>query len=663
MSTVSVALEGAQSSRGTTESAGFLRRLLRRPLAVIYLSYLLLLVGVAIVAPFALPGVGHEPLLWGNFAIVRQGPTWHHLLGGDTLGRDVLYRLLVGTRTTLLGVIYAVVVATAVGVPAGLVAGFLGGWIGGVIGWLTDLGLSFPGLIIVIVAATAFQGSMFAAMCALGLVLAPGVARVVRAATLPLRGESFVMAARVSGLSRPYIVGRELLPRIGGAVIVQGSLAAGTALLIQSGLAFLGLVPLGQRTPSWGGMIADGTTVIYEDPWLIWPPGVVLAMTVVVFVLFGDLARDIVTERWSTPTRPPRRRTSLTARYAPTRPRRRSRLTTRLDAQSQTPLLSVEGLSIGFDLSDGTTSVVEDVNFDINPGETVGLMGESGCGKTITAMSILGLLPGTGRITAGRILFAGHDLAALSDRGLRRIRGRGIGLISQDPMVALTPVYQVGWQVAEVVRRHQQVTRAQARARAIELLGRVHLPDPERVAERYPYELSGGMAQRVCLAAALAGNPRLLIADEPTTALDVTVQAEILDLMRELQRDTGTAVLLITHDGSVVADICDRVVVMYAGQVVERGPILPIFEQPLHPYTQALLHSNPHYFNTARRLPTIPGTVPQPGAWPEGCHFHPRCTYATDACQTQKIPLESAGTERQTRCIHYSALLEGNPAQ
>ena len=226
--------------------------------------------------------------------------------------------------------------------------------------------------------------------------------------------------------------------------------------------------------------------------------------------------------------------------------------------------------------------------------------------------------------------------------------------------MSLTPTFRVGWQIAEAVRRHHRVSARAARAQTIELLRQVHLPEPKVIARRYLHELSGGMAQRVAIARALAGEPRLLIADEPTTALDVTVQAEILELLRVLQDERKMAILLITHDWGVIADICDRVVVMYAGQVVEQAALRPIFYRPLHPYTEALLASNPHHAPEATRLPTIPGGVPKPGAWPEGCHFHPRCGYATPACREARIPLERPAAERETRCIHHDQLAAGS---
>jgi peptide/nickel transport system permease protein len=320
------------------------------------------------------------------------------------------------------------------------------------------------------------------------------------------------------------------------------------------------------------------------------------------------------------------------------------------------PLLELKGLRTHFFTQDGVVKAVDGVSFTIDDGKTLGVVGESGCGKTITAMAILGLLPAAARVDGGCIMFGGRDLTALSERELRRLRGKEIALISQEPMVSLNPAFRVDWQLAEVVRQHHGVSRKAARARVVELLRQVHLPEPEMVARRYPHELSGGMAQRVAIARALAGEPQLLIADEPTTALDVTVQAEILELLREIQRERQMAILLVTHDWGVVADICERVVVMYAGEIVERAELGPMFAEPLHPYTEALLASNPHNAAEAEMLPTIPGTVPAPGEWPEGCHFHPRCAYATAACQAQAIPLEHPADDRETRCIHYELL-------
>jgi peptide/nickel transport system permease protein len=324
-------------------------------------------------------------------------------------------------------------------------------------------------------------------------------------------------------------------------------------------------------------------------------------------------------------------------------------------ARSHT-LLSVEHLTVTFPSPTGRVPVVEDVTFEVGAGEAVGLVGESGCGKTMTAMAILGLLPGNGEIQEGHVFYEREDLTALKEREIERVRGREIALISQEPTVGLTPTFRVGWQIAEAVAHHHNVSKRAARARTIELFRQVRLPEPEIVARRYVHELSGGMAQRVAIARALAGDPKFLIADEPSTALDVTVQSEILDLLRELQAERNLAILLITHDWGVIADLCNRAVVMYAGEVVEQADIRPIFQHPLHPYTRALLASNPHHASGLERLPTIPGLVPKPGAWPEGCHFHPRCAYATAACAAQPIELVRPEERRETRCIHYEQL-------
>lgn len=636
------------SPASVAESPRFLSRLVRRKLALVCLTYLVVIVAIGLTAPFALPHVAGENA--GDLLAVRQGPSWSHWLGTDTLGRDILDRLLVGTRVSLIGVAEALLVVLLVGVPLGLAAGYFGGWLDRIVSWLADLAFSMPAIMIILVVLSVFPQSMTASMVTFGVIAAPGLMRVVRSATLPVKEELYIAAARVSGLSRPYIITRHILPRIAGAVIVQASLLAAIALLVQAGLSFLNLV-VAAPAPSWGGMVADGADAIVLQPWLIWPPGLAIAATVLALGLLGDAVRDATTEGWSAPLQSKRRRPPRPA-HAESPANSGLKISTNASA-----LLSIEQLSVAFVSPAGAVRVVEDVSFDIRPGETVGVVGESGCGKTMTAMAILGLLPGTGAIETGRILFQGRDLAALPERELRRIRGKEIGLISQEPMISLNPAYRVGWQLAEVVRRHHGVSRRAARVRAIELLGRVHLPDPEAIARRYPHELSGGMAQRVAIARALAGEPKLLIADEPTTALDVTVQAEILELLRELQRDRGMAILLVTHDWGVVADLCERAVVMYAGQVVERASLVLMFHEPLHPYTKALLGSNPHHAPDAESLPTIPGTVPKPGSWPAGCHFHPRCAYATRSCREQRIPLERPGAGRETRCINFNRLV------
>jgi peptide/nickel transport system permease protein len=570
MTTAPIAADtlGPGAPVAASSSHGLGRRLLKSPVAIGCLAFLAIVVGIAIVAPIALPNVASEHA--GDLLSARQGPSWDHPLGTDTLGRDELNRLLVGTRPAMVGVAEMVLVVLAIGVPVGLAAGYLGGWVDRSVGWLTDLSLSLPVIAIALVVLSIFRGSMLAAMVTIGALSALPLARVVRSATLPIRQELYISAAQVAGLSRSYIISRHLLPRVAGVVIVLAALSAATALLVQTGLAYLGLINPAPE-PSWGGMVAEGTQQIIQQPWLIWPAGVAITLTILAFGLLGDTVRDATAETWSASSRRarPRPKQAAAVAAAPT---------------TSDALLSIEGLTVTFPSPNGPVRVVEDVSFDIGEGEAVGVVGESGCGKTVTAMSILGLLPGQGEIESGRITLAGRDLTALSEQRLRKLRGREIGLVSQEPMVGLNP-------------------------------------------------------------------------DEPTTALDVTVQAEILELLRELQHKQGMAILLVSHDWNVVRTLCERAVVMYAGQVVERANLGSLLERPLHPYTEALLASSPQAAVDADELPTIRGEVPRPDAWPTGCRFNPRCRYATDECRARPVPLERPAPGRETRCIHYEELL------
>lgn len=315
--------------------------------------------------------------------------------------------------------------------------------------------------------------------------------------------------------------------------------------------------------------------------------------------------------------------------------------------------IEVNGLKVHFPsrAGRGVVRAVDGVDLEIPRGSFHGIVGESGCGKTITARAILGLLPAGGAVSAGSVVFDGQDLTALDEKELGHVRGSGIALISQDPINSLDPTFTVGAQLREVIRRHRPQPRRQVQAEAERLLRLVRLPDPADVLRRRPGELSGGMAQRACIAIALAAEPKVLIADEPTTALDVTVQAEILALLRDLQHRLGMSVLLITHDWGVLADMCERAVVMYAGEIVETATIDELHSHPRHPYTAALLAANPHRARTGELLPYISGTVPRPGEWPSGCHFQARCTLAEAACAARPIALTSAGPNHLSRCI------------
>ena len=315
------------------------------------------------------------------------------------------------------------------------------------------------------------------------------------------------------------------------------------------------------------------------------------------------------------------------------------------------PLLSIRSLRTWFYTESGVARAVDGVSFDIGAGETLGIVGESGCGKSVTALSILRLIQPPGRIESGSVIeFEGKDIVTLGDEEIRDIRGNRISMIFQEPMSALNPVFTVGDQVAEVARVHAKMSRKDAWDRAVEMLALTGIPDADSRARQYPHQLSGGMRQRVLIAMALMMKPALVIADEPTTALDVTIQAQILDLLVDLQKKIGTSILMITHDLGVIAETASRVIVMYAGEIVEEAEVDELFAKPHHPYTEGLIHSMPHIGHDQERLNVIPGTVPAPTEWPAGCRFRERCPYSWERCESEHPPLYQIGTSHVSRC-------------
>jgi peptide/nickel transport system permease protein len=622
-------------------------RFTRRPLGIVSLLWLAAVVGCALFPDLV---TGRDPLEQDLLSAL-QGPSAAHPLGTDRLGRDLFSRLAYGAASTLWGVLVAVLVSVVLGVALGLLAGYLGGAVDAVILRVSDLLFAVPAIVVLLVVFAVFPNNVTIAMVAFGVLLAAGFIRVVRSSTRSIREELFVAAARVSGLSAGQILRRHLLPRLASLVVVQAALIASIALIMQASLAFLGFGPPPPQ-PSWGGMIDEARGVLVLGPWTLAPPGLAVALTVLAFTLLGDAVRDAATGAWSV------------SRLVRDRARPASGASAAMSAEPAATgsLLSVRGLAVAIPQRSGrrvTTpvTVVSDVSVDVADGEIVGLIGESGCGKTVTALSILGLVPGAGRVTGGTCVFAGRELIRASARQWRAVRGREIGYVSQAPMTSLDPTVRVGRQLAGAVRRHGVARRNEARARCAELLRGVGLPDPARIARLYPHQLSGGMAQRVAIAFAMAGAPRLLIADEPTTALDVTVQAEILALLRGLSQERRMAVLIVTHDLGVVAELCDRAAVMYAGQIVEHATVPRVFAHPHHPYTTALLESDPHRAVPGRRLPVIAGEVISPAAWPAGCRFVDRCRFATAACRRAPIELTQATPGHFARCLRVADVL------
>jgi oligopeptide/dipeptide ABC transporter ATP-binding protein len=643
---VSAFVEPAAVERDVAWRGSFLAGLMRQPIAIATIAFLAVLTLACLAASLIAP---YDPRAQ-DLARVLSGPTSHNLLGTDTLGRDILSRLLYGGRRSLLSIVEGVSVVLVLGVPLGLAAGYVGGLTDRMLSRFAEMVLAIPAIILILVVLALVPHNEDAAMLTFGLLGAPTVLRVVRGTTLKIRDELYVVAARVSGLSHLRIVVRHILPRVSGPIIVQASLFAAYALLFETAIAFLGLTA-DPSTPTWGGMIGEASTVIEQHSWLLVPTGAVIASTILALGLLGDAVRDAAVMDAVTSTRQPRRsppgETSDDAAVAadPAPPERH-------DA-----LLQVRGLSVALAGEASETIVVDRVSFDVLPGETVGFVGESGCGKTLTALAVLRLLPRGVAPVRGEVRWADTNLLEMSDRDFDELRGSTLAYVAQEPQASLDPTFTVGSQLVEVIRRHERISRSRAKERALELLALVELPNPEQVAQARAHELSGGMAQRVAMALALAGRPKLLIADEPTTALDVTVQAEILGLLRRLQEETGMAIVVITHNWGVVADLCDRTLVMYAGQVVEQSAAQAMFDQPMHPYTLGLLESHPSLAEAGKPLSSMRGGVPSPGAWPSGCRFAARCRFATDACVAGPIPLLEADDDRLSRCIRVDQLI------
>jgi len=617
-----------------------LRNIRRRPLGAAASVWIVAVIAAAALAPVLAP---YDPLDQ-DLGSVLTGPTSSHLLGTDILGRDVLSRLLFGARITFLSVAEAVGVWLVAGVTLGLTAGYLGRWVDRLVMRLTEIAFALPAIIILLVVLAVFSNNEQSAMLVFGLISSSGLARVVRGSTLAIKEEGYISAAKVTGLSEPRIVVRHILPRLRGLIVVQASVFAGMALVTETGLAFLGFGPQ-PPAPSWGGMIADASTVLQRQPWLIIPPTIAIMITVLSFGLLGDAVRDAYADELAGTSAQHLRTGSL-------RKRRTAGVAARATGSGDADfLVSIRDLSVAFEIDGRLVNVIENVSLDIRRGEALGLVGESGSGKTITALGTLNALPRAAFITSGVCLFEGRDLFKLGSAELAGLRGRRIGFVGQDPMVSLDPNFTVMSVLSEAVRQHTGCNRRVAKTRSLELLSLVNLPDVELVCRRRAFELSGGMAQRVAIAVALAGNPSLLIADEPTTALDVTVQSEVLALLRRLQRETGMAILLVTHDWGVVASICRRAAVMHAGQIVEQGLVDDLFSRPLHPYTRGLLAANPHTAVKGTPLTVIVGTVPQPAEWSEGCRFAGRCPIEIPACSQGPIEMKEYDTATSVRCI------------
>ncbi|MBN9188692.1 MAG: dipeptide/oligopeptide/nickel ABC transporter permease/ATP-binding protein [Microbacterium sp.] len=560
--TVSIALAPRRRRRSW-------RRFLGEPLGMAAAIVLAVIIVLAALAPLLnLPDPNHVDLSAAELPAGAPG----HVLGTDVSGRDILSRLIWGARVNLLGAALAVSIALLIGLPAGLIAGYFGGWFDRVAEWVNSMNMALPTIVVVLAVRAIVGPSVWIAMSVFGVMLSPSIFRIVRGAVRNVRRELYVDAARVSGLSDTRIIGRHVLGVVRAPIIIQAARLASIAVAIQAGLEFLGVSD--QSVPSWGNMLNEGFRRMSLNPSLVMWPSLAIGVTSMALILLGNALRDALED--SGP-----------------RVRRNAIVTPRSATQAADPhaLLSVRNLHVGYRVGSAVTEVVHGVSFDVQPGEVLGLVGESGSGKTQTAFAILGLLPDGGAITEGAIAFAGEDIGQLTAVERQRLRGTQIAYIPQEPMSNLDPTSKVGAQLTVPLRLRLGMSKVDARLRALELLARVGIPDPEKTFDAYPHEISGGMAQRVLIAGAVSCGPKLLIADEPTTALDVTVQAEVLDLLRDLQSESGMSVVMVTHNVGVVADICDRVAVMQHGRLVETDVSERVFAAPAEEYTKQLLGS------------------------------------------------------------------------
>jgi peptide/nickel transport system permease protein len=639
---VSVIIEPL-ASRQSGGLRSTLRELRRSTGAAVGALMVALVVALALLAPMITPYPPDaiqldERLLPPAFA----GGSSEHLLGTDQLGRDIVARLLQGAQVSLLIATFVVVLASMLGVTLGLVAGYFGGWRDSVIMRLTDAWLAFPGLLLAIIVVTMAGPSAFTLIVILSLLLWMRFAKITRDIVLGLKAMPYVEATQTIGTPPLRVITRHLLPALISPLITLATLEFAAAVLAEAGLSYLGF---GVQSPasSWGLMVAEGQVYLSTNSWLVVIPGLVIAGLVLSLNLLANWLRTM-SDASSRDTRL-RLPKVLGAR-------------TEIDLVDATRtgdvLLSVRDLEVRFMKPNGDShAAISALDLEARRGETLGIVGESGSGKSVTVRAILGLLDAPGYVSRGTIRWT--TLApGRSTQETPIVVGDRVTTVFQNASASLNPLVPVGNQLIQVLRRTRRLTKAKATARAIELLTLVQIPSPHVRMKQYPFEFSGGMAQRLALALALAPEPDLIIADEPTTALDVTVQAQILQLLGELRDQFGLSLILVAHDLGIVAGTCDRVAVMYAGRVVEEGTVDEVFGSPKHHYTVRLIASSPRLDRprgaSLLAIPAAARQVQDVGA--NACSFAPRCTAATDICRSER-PLLSL-EEHRAACWHIS---------
>ncbi len=632
---VSTAAKGRARGAGRP---GPIRLLLNNTLAASGLVLLVLIIAAALLAPLLpLP----DPDATAPADRLLRPLTEGHLLGTDALGRDILSRLVWGTRVSLAVGISATLIAAFFGSLIGLVAGYAGGRVDAFLMRGIDMVMAFPYILLALAIVAALGPGLLNALYAIAVVNIPFFARNIRGITIGLSRREFVDAARLSGKSNAGILFGEILPNVLPVIIITMSTTIGWMILETAGLSFLGL---GAQPPQadLGSMLGEGRKILFTAPHVSIIPGLMIFALVMSINLLGDGVRDVLDPRLKSG--------ALTRPVARTAVERRTVPETRTHGDS---VLEVADLNTEFHIGGDVYRAVGGIDLHLKQGECLGIVGESGSGKSVTAMSLMGLVPTPpGRITGGAAWLDGEDLFAVSDERIRALRGADVSHVFQDPLSTLHPLFTIGDQLTEAIMAHRPIRRSEADARAEELLRLVRITNPAERLKVYPHELSGGMRQRVCIAMALANDAKIIIADEPTTALDVTVQAQILSLMDTLRRESNAAILFITHDFGVVSAVCDRVAVMYAGRIAETGTTEEVLNAPAHPYTRKLIDCVPVLGEPGRRLDAIEGRPPVVNDLPPGCAFAARCPRVKPDCRRGHIALSSLGDTQAVRCLY-----------
>ena len=562
-----------------------------------------------------------------------------HILGTDHLGRDLLSRLLWGTQLSLAVGFAAAFIAATFGSILGAIAGFYGQKTDNIIMRFIDMLMAFPYILLALAIVAALGPGLFNALIAVALVNIPFFARNIRGVTVTLANKEFIEAARLSGMSNLRILIVEIFPNLLPMIVIAMSTTVGWMILETAGLSFLGL---GSQPPQadLGSMLGEARSALITNPHTSFVPGIMIFCIVIGINLFGDGVRDALD---------PRLKKGSLIRPLP------QTIYEGGDIQPQpsTKLLSVQNLSTQFHINQDVYQSSNDVSFEIQEGECLGLIGESGSGKSVTALSVTSLVASPpGVIKKGSVNYKNQNLLALPYEELRSIRGNKISYIFQDPLTTLHPLHTIGDQLLEALQAHDsKLSASESISKSKELLKSVQIPNPDNVWDVYPHQLSGGMRQRVCIAMALINDPELIIADEPTTALDVTVQAQILNILNSLRKERKLSILFISHDFGVISQLCDRVIVMYAGSIVEEGPVKNIMQQAAHPYTSELIKCVPQLGNKEHALHSIPGNPPSLNQLPEGCAFANRCQYKQDQCLKGSVPISNKDN-RSYKCFY-----------